>query len=1359
MEESKNSVADIVPIVSKITEHKLNGSNYIEWSKTIKIYLRSVAKDDHLTEEPPNDHTRKLWMQDDARLFLQMKNSINSDIVGLLSHCEFVKELMDYLDFLYSGKGNVSQMYDVWNAFHCPEKGAKSLTAYFMDFKKVYEELNALMPFSPDVRVQQAQWEQMTVMSFLSGLPSEFETAKSQILSGSDIDSLQEVFSRVLRTENVSSSQHTNVLVAKGENAENARRVTNRGGNRAFENHGNDSSTIVCFYCHEAGHTKKNCRKLQNRNRRIQTTNVATSDTATFSDSLNKIVTMTAKEFSKYSQYQDALKASTPVSALAESGKTCLVSSSNKWIIDSGATDHMTGNHKTFSTFRTHSAPPVTVADGSTYEIKGSGTVKPTSSITLSSVLNLPNLAFNLISVSKLTKNLNCSVSFFPDHCVFQDLMTKRTFGKGHVSDGLYILDEWVPRPVACVSTASPVEAHCRLGHPSLPVLKKLCPQFDTLPSLDCESCHFAKHHRSSLGPRLNKRVESLFELVHSDVWGPCPVTSQTGFRYFVTFVDDFSRMTWIYFMKNRSEVFSHFCAFSAEIKTQYDVSVKILRSDNGKEYVSNSFQNYMSHNGILHQTSCVDTPSQNGVAERKNRHLLETARALMFQMKVPKQFWADAVSTACFLINRMPTVVLKGDIPYKAIHPQKSLFPLAPRIFGCTCYVRDTRPFVTKLDPKALQCVFLGYSRLQKGYRCFSPNLNKYLVSTDIVFSEDTSFFSSPTSSASEEDEEWLVYQVVNSRPTVGQSSVVDSDASLAHSSPVVNIPPAPAKPPIVQMYSRRPVTTDTCPAPAPSSSDPSSDLDLPISLWKGKRHCKSIYSIANFVSYDHLSSSSSVLVASIDSISVPKTVTEALNHPGWKNAMLEEIYALEDNHTWQLVDLPQGKKVVGCKWVFAVKVHPDGSVARLKARLVARGYAQTYGVDYSDTFSPVAKLNSVRLFISIAASQQWMIHQLDIKNAFLHGDLEEEVYLEQPPGFVAQGEYGKVCRLKKALYGLKQSPRAWFGKFSKEIQAFGMNKSEKDHSVFYKKSAAGIILLVVYVNDIVITRNDHAGISDLKTFMHSKFHTKDLGELKYFLGIEVSRSKKRMFLSQRKYVLDLLKETGKIEAKPCTTPMVPNVQLMPDDGDPFYNPERCRRVVGKLNYLTVTRPDIAYAVSVVSQFTFAPTIKHWAALEQILCYLKKAPGLGILYSSQGHTRIECFSDTDWAGSKFDRRSTTGYCVFFGGNLVAWKSKKQSVVSRSSAESEYRAMAQATCEIIWIHQLLCEVGMKCTMPAKLWCDNQAALHIAANPVYHERTKHIEVDCHFIREKIEENLVSTGYVKTGEQLGIFLQKL
>ncbi|XP_057993063.1 uncharacterized mitochondrial protein AtMg00810-like, partial [Hevea brasiliensis] len=342
---------------------------------------------------------------------------------------------------------------------------------------------------------------------------------------------------------------------------------------------------------------------------------------------------------------------------------------------------------------------------------------------------------------------------------------------------------------------------------------------------------------------------------------------------------------------------------------------------------------------------------------------------------------------------------------------------------------------------------------------------------------------------------------------------------------------------------------------------------------------------------------------------------------------------------------------------------------------------------------------------------------------------DLQEEVYMEQPPGFIAQGELGKVCRLRKSLYGLKQSPRAWFGRFSEAIQEFGMQKSKCDHLVFYRQSEVGLILLVVYVDDIVITGSDSAGISSLKTFLQTQFQTKDLGLLKYFLGIEVMRSKKGIFLSQRKYILDLLTETGKLGAKPCSAPMTPTLQLLAGDSELFEDPERYRRLVGKLNYLTVTHPDIAYVVSVVSQFMSSPTVAHWEALEQILCYLKGAPGRGLLYGNHGHLNVECFSDADWAGSKVDRRSTTGYCVFMGGNLVSWRSKKQSVVSRSSAESEYRAMAQSVCEVMWILQLLDETGFKTSLPAKLWCDNQAALHIASNPVFHERTKHIEIDC------------------------------
>ena len=253
--------------------------------------------------------------------------------------------------------------------------------------------------------------------------------------------------------------------------------------------------------------------------------------------------------------------------------------------------------------------------------------------------------------------------------------------------------------------------------------------------------------------------------------------------------------------------------------------------------------------------------------------------------------------------------------------------------------------------------------------------------------------------------------------------------------------------------------------------------------------------------------------------------------------------MQALDDNDTWNLVPLHIGKKAIGCRWVYAVKFNLDGFVARLKARLVSKGYAQTYGVDYSDTFSLVAKLTSVRLFISLAASYGWDLHKLDIRNVFPHRDLQEEVYKEQPSRFVAQGEIGRVCHLQKSLYGLKQSPRAWFDKFNQTIETFGMQKSKSDHSVFYKNYNSCIILLVVYVDDIVIIGSDSKGILSLKSFLHSQFYTNDLGMLKYFLGVEVMRSKQEILLSQRKYVLDMLSEIGKLGAKPCSTPMTPNV------------------------------------------------------------------------------------------------------------------------------------------------------------------------------------------------------------------------
>ncbi|XP_070031131.1 uncharacterized mitochondrial protein AtMg00810-like [Nicotiana tomentosiformis] len=292
----------------------------------------------------------------------------------------------------------------------------------------------------------------------------------------------------------------------------------------------------------------------------------------------------------------------------------------------------------------------------------------------------------------------------------------------------------------------------------------------------------------------------------------------------------------------------------------------------------------------------------------------------------------------------------------------------------------------------------------------------------------------------------------------------------------------------------------------------------------------------------------------------------------------------------------------------------------------------------------------------------------------------------MEQPPGFVAQGESGLVCRLRRSLYGLKQSPRAWFGRFRIVVQQFGMTRTEANHSVFYRHSSYGkCIFLIIYVDDIVITGDDHESIIQLKQHLSSQFQTKDMGKLKYFLSIEVAQSGNGngIVISQRKYALDILEDTGMLNCKLVDSPMNPNTKLVPGQGKPLKDPGRYRRLVGKLNYLTITRPDISFVVSVVSQFLQSSCDSHWDAAIRILRYVKGSPGQGLLYENKGHADIVGYSHADWAGSSSDRQSTSGYCILIKGNLISWKSKKQDMVARSSAKAEYQAMALATCELI----------------------------------------------------------------------------
>jgi Reverse transcriptase (RNA-dependent DNA polymerase) len=517
--------------------------------------------------------------------------------------------------------------------------------------------------------------------------------------------------------------------------------------------------------------------------------------------------------------------------------------------------------------------------------------------------------------------------------------------------------------------------------------------------------------------------------------------------------------------------------------------------------------------------------------------------------------------------------------------------------------------------------------------------------------------------------------------------------------------------------------------------------------------------YPISNYTSTVSLIAPLQNFANQLSSIKIPGKLDEALSEKNWVDAMESEMNALKKNGTWEIVDLPEGKETVGCKWVYTIKYNEKGEIDRYKARLVAKGYTQTYEIDYEETFSPVAKLDTIRVILSLAANFDWPLHQFDVKNAFLHGDLKEDIYMDMPPGYRSQESKSKVCKLKKALYGLKQSPRAWFGKFCMAMKSYDYQQGDSDHTMFFKRSKGKITILIIYVDDMIITGNDKVEIERLEGKLNQEFEMKNLGGLKYFLGIEVSRNKTGITLSQRQYILDLLAETGMLECTPAETPMVQSVKLSNKQDQIPTNKERYQKLVGKLIYLSHTRPDITYAVGIVSQYMHDPKEEHMDAVVRIIRYLKGTPGKGVTFGKNGHTNVEGYTDADWAGDVDDRKSRSGYFTFLGGNLVTWKSKKQNTVALSSAEAEFRGIRNGVQELMWLKKLLEEIGYDLTEEMKLFCDNQASIQISQNPVQHDRTKHIEVDRHFIKEKIDAKLISLPFVRSHEQVADILTKV
>jgi hypothetical protein len=498
---------------------------------------------------------------------------------------------------------------------------------------------------------------------------------------------------------------------------------------------------------------------------------------------------------------------------------------------------------------------------------------------------------------------------------------------------------------------------------------------------------------------------------------------------------------------------------------------------------------------------------------------------------------------------------------------------------------------------------------------------------------------------------------------------------------------------------------------------------------------------------------------IAMVSSIreSEPSTFEEASSRQVWTDAMMEEYNSIMKNDVWEVVPRPEGKSVVTSKWLYKLKHAADGSIEKYKARFVARGFSQVEGVDYDETFASVARYTSIRAVISIAAVMGWKIHQMDVKTTFLNGLIEEEVYIEQPLDFEVHGRESHVCRLKKALYGLKQAPRAWYSRIDAYLQQLGFEKSEADPNLYFIMVGEDPLILLLYLDDLFITGAERL-ISSCKESLASEFEMTDIGLMHYFLGLEVWQEPGHIFLGQGKYVCDILSRFQMGDSRPMTTPMITNWKKLHASESQLMDSTLYRQLIGSLMYLVNTRPDICFAVNTLSQFMVEPRRVHWVAAKHVLRYLCGTVDYGMDYHRGDGVRLVGYTDSDWAGCVSDRKITSGCCFGLGSAVVSWFSRKQKSVALSSAEAEYMAASQASCEALWLRKMLIGLFGVQLRPTVIYCDNQSCIKLSENPVFHDRSKHIEIRYHFTHDYVQRGAVELQYISTEEQVVDILTK-
>ena len=1256
----------------------LSGSNYPTW----KVQCRMALMKDGLwgivngTEHAPGEdnaqaHSKFMTRRDRALAVIVL--SIEPSLLYLIGEPDNPITVWGKLSDQFQRRTWANKLELRRKLYSLRLKEGQSVQSHIKAMTEVFDALSV---------VGDPMEEEDRVVHLLASLPESFNMLVTALEANPDVPTLETVTERLLHEE---------------------RKAKDRGDGGASNEkekamYGQQKKVLKCHNCGKVGHLKRYCWSLRTDGRKPKpgkgTKHKANKAGAGVNDSNS-------------GGDSEALIACHALSA----------NSTSNWIVDSGATCHMCSDDKLFANLQRLEKPvDVTLGDGRALMATSRGTVSmemklpnnKTRRCKLLDVLYVPNLSYNLLSVSKAAEA--GKVTNFDDiHCQIFDSKRKLIAVATRIGS-LYYLN--------CKSSreqASPIKEeskenmwHRRFGHLGVQNLQrlardKLVDGFDFNPSKEvnfCETCTEGKHHRSPFPTNGGSRAKEPLGLVHSDVCGKMNTRSLGGAEYFLTFIDDMTHYTWIYVLKSKDEVFKRFVEWKSLVERSSGRKLKVLRSDNGGEYTSTKFQDYLKSEGISHQRTVPKTPEQNGVAERMNRTLVETIRSMLVDAKLPHKFWAEALSTAVYLKNRSPTKALKNMTPYEAWTKEKPKVEHL-RVFGCDAYAHVAKDERQKLDSKSRKCIFLGYGTETKGYRLYDPSRLKVFFSRDVRFNERRRE-SSEQEPAKQEQQRYVELEY-------------SSEPELIPEDRESDMPPEREAEPVLRRSERERRPTD----------------------FYGER----------------------INVARNE----PVSLEEALNCPDkrkWLTAMEKEMESLRGNEVWDLVELPKDRTPVGSKWVFKLKTGTDGSIERYKARLVAQGFTQKFGTDYDETFSPVVRIESLRTLIALAVKNGLQLHQADVTTAFLNGQLEEEVYMKQPKGFVQEGQEHLVCKLKRSIYGLKQSSRCWNSTLDSYLKQMGFVQTESDPCIY--RNSGGDVLIGVYVDDMVFAGKNEKQLEEVKKTLAKRFDIKDMGKLHHFLGMKIVQNDQtgEVWMGQPLYTENLLQKFGMENAKPVSTPVDSNSKLVKatEDEDRI-DQQLYQSAVGSLLFLSVgTRPDIAYAVSNVAKFSSQPTKKHWSAVKRIMRYLKGTVNFGLHYSKESPEKCVGYSDADWGGDLDDRKSTSGYLFQISGGPVSWRSKKQTSVALSTAEAEYMALASAGQEAVWMRLLIAELCDNPVRAVTILEDNQAAIQMTRNPQFHGRTKHIGIKFHFIRDLISDGTVNVEYCPTQQMIADMLTK-